>query len=645
MSSGPASIVQQNNVPLSLKDIDRRLGFLEQSDGSADWIPVDTGSGNPYSPGYKNSWADVPGEGPLEFKRFLNWLHFRGGFDGGADGTIVFTLPVLYRPKYDQPMLLPLANGSGIGFVQIVAATGDVYYLGAFTGSPGTGAIVEIINGDGFLNIGNPTGPVTEIDLNVGNLDTILVTSIDGGGGALTGDVTFSAGTDISLNQVGQNIEINSTAAAAITLIDSPGASVDVTNPGGPTVSLEVDVAWLATAAVTSIDGGGGPLVGDVTFSPGAGITLSQIAQNIEIDNEGVISITVGTEVLTGDLILTAGTGITLTVIGGDEVVIDSTATGGGIQFVTEPQVGDWLDIETNNVDGSGFGMTFTNVNGLLLDSTGPGVYGLQIDNAQAGADDAFGLLLAINSEDGEARGINIAAASTGAGAVFALQALATGTDGDTIAALIEAGATGTGNVVALKVQGDAGGSGTIDEILVINSAALEIFRVNDEGTTFISNTQPSVFGLNMESVQTGTDAAFGATILAQAVDGDAFALQAFSNSSVSGVSKAIVVEADSTDGPATGIDAQADAGGVGAATGLLLSASGTDGDATGASIEATSSGLGNVIGLRVQCSMTGSGTVTEVLIINSLGDAIFRIDDDGSVHIKTGTAILADLP
>lgn len=40
-----------------------------------------------------------------------------------------------------------------------------------------------------------------------------------------------------------------------------------------------------------------------------------------------------------------------------------------GIAFDTEPQAGDWLDIETTGSDGSGLGMHFQNVSPVEIDS------------------------------------------------------------------------------------------------------------------------------------------------------------------------------------------------------------------------------------------------------------------------------------
>lgn len=46
-----------------------------------------------------------------------------------------------------------------------------------------------------------------------------------------------------------------------------------------------------------------------------------------------------------------------------------SATPGGGIQFDTEPQAGDWLDVETTGTDGSGYGMHLTAAATARVDS------------------------------------------------------------------------------------------------------------------------------------------------------------------------------------------------------------------------------------------------------------------------------------
>jgi len=45
-------------------------------------------------------------------------------------------------------------------------------------------------------------------------------------------------------------------------------------------------------------------------------------------------------------------------------VAAQAKASGSGIQFDTEPQSGDWLDVETTGTDAGGFGMHFTDSGG-----------------------------------------------------------------------------------------------------------------------------------------------------------------------------------------------------------------------------------------------------------------------------------------
>lgn len=68
-------------------------------------------------------------------------------------------------------------------------------------------------------------------------------------------------------------------------------------------------------------------------------------------------------------------------------------------------------------------------------------------------------------------------------------------------------------------------------------------------------------------------------------------------------------------------------------------------GDATGGSFIGSATGTGREIGLS--CNTNGHQTGAKslaLLCLNHLGAAIFEVRDDGSVHIKTGTTVQADL-
>lgn len=129
-----AGRVDQRSEPGALRNHEDRIAKLENSDGSWPWIYVGTYPTDPFttpdSPAFQNGWVNVgPPYHLVAFKRFLNWVKIRGAFTGGADGSIVFTLPDLYRPT----MVVPpppgqLGDGSGI-FNFIVDAAGNVTYI------------------------------------------------------------------------------------------------------------------------------------------------------------------------------------------------------------------------------------------------------------------------------------------------------------------------------------------------------------------------------------------------------------------------------------------------------------------------------------------------------------------------------------
>lgn len=138
----PNGRVDQVNEPDLLRNHAKRIAKIENSDGSWPWVCVDDGSSAPCIPPttnpaytvFENGWTNVGSpEAPVSFKRFLNWVHIRGAFTGGADNTVVFTLPPLYVPAFRQMLLLPLGDGSGSATV-LVDIDGTVTYVtqGAF---------------------------------------------------------------------------------------------------------------------------------------------------------------------------------------------------------------------------------------------------------------------------------------------------------------------------------------------------------------------------------------------------------------------------------------------------------------------------------------------------------------------------------
>lgn len=108
-----AAISAPPNLRSTLLDHVKRIRDLER--GGSIWIYVGTPGLDgvdallgPDSPPFENGWTNSLGsDAPVSFMRISGWVHIRGGFFGGADGTVIFTLPVGFRPVYPQPMVIP----------------------------------------------------------------------------------------------------------------------------------------------------------------------------------------------------------------------------------------------------------------------------------------------------------------------------------------------------------------------------------------------------------------------------------------------------------------------------------------------------------------------------------------------------------
>lgn len=67
--------------------------------------------GDPGEPAFQNGWANaaasaaIPNPVPMRFRGALGGgIDIEGDVAGGADGTVVFTLPPIYRPDKDKPL-------------------------------------------------------------------------------------------------------------------------------------------------------------------------------------------------------------------------------------------------------------------------------------------------------------------------------------------------------------------------------------------------------------------------------------------------------------------------------------------------------------------------------------------------------------
>lgn len=102
------SSVHQVDGPYALRDHVERIRGLERS--GALWIAVGSYGLDgvddlltPDSPPFQNGWTNSLGdEPPVAFTIVDGWVHIRGGYVGGGDGTVVFSLPVGFRPLQRQ---------------------------------------------------------------------------------------------------------------------------------------------------------------------------------------------------------------------------------------------------------------------------------------------------------------------------------------------------------------------------------------------------------------------------------------------------------------------------------------------------------------------------------------------------------------
>jgi hypothetical protein len=160
-------------------------------------------------------------------------------------------------------------------------------------------------------------------------------------------------------------------------------------------------------------------------------------------------------------------------------------------------------------------------------------------------------------------------------------------------------------------------------------------FTINsDEGTIFTNN--PS-YGLPVVIIEAGV----GATAAADALD------IRTDSSGGSGATEGIHGDINSGSGSAQGL-AFGVSSNTGAVVGAQIQAAQLSGAAsastTGVKGTATSAGSGDTIALLGQAHATGAGLACALRCLDHNGNRIFEVRDDGSVHILTGTAIVADL-
>lgn len=116
-------------------DIITRIRRLEASPGGtgADCEEDFHDVGTSGEPPFENGWGNIGSpEAPVGFMLCNGWVHLRGGFAGGTANSVVFTLPVGYRPEFQQEMVIPTTTSTSYAIV-VVGTDGGVVYKATVT--------------------------------------------------------------------------------------------------------------------------------------------------------------------------------------------------------------------------------------------------------------------------------------------------------------------------------------------------------------------------------------------------------------------------------------------------------------------------------------------------------------------------------
>jgi hypothetical protein len=144
-----SGIAKQATLPSVLRTQDARISDLEGHVGRwiyvnpippasypADYYPLD-----PLSPSFVNGWANTASEQPTSFRLHpATKVEIRsGGLEGGTLPSVVFTLPVNYRPiDGPAPCIFPSSDGTSV-FSGRIDTNGDVWILEDLVLSGATG--------------------------------------------------------------------------------------------------------------------------------------------------------------------------------------------------------------------------------------------------------------------------------------------------------------------------------------------------------------------------------------------------------------------------------------------------------------------------------------------------------------------------
>jgi len=263
---------------------------------------------------------------PASLGGTVNYLRADGSF-AVPPGTFLTTA---------IPVTSPILNTAGtIGFDQTVAL-GNNARLAVRVNSGGTPSVRRRLNVIGGTNVTvaqADDGANEEVDLTINATDTnttysvgdatLVLTGTAFTRGAVTGDVSIPAGSNVSAIGAGVIVDADVNAAAAIDLTKTGALTGDVTKASGSAttaiaagVIVDADVNAAAAIALTKT----GALTGDVTKASGSATTAIAAGVIVDADVNAAAAIDLTkTGALTGDV--TKASGSATTAIGAGVIV------------------------------------------------------------------------------------------------------------------------------------------------------------------------------------------------------------------------------------------------------------------------------------------------------------------------------------